>query len=178
MNQAVATAALTAFSASASLAPLLPVPEPQPLPIVTPPPQEIALEAPLAPLQATETAPEPIVEEDHDVQAMKDLVAFYAAKHGVNAGVMEFTVSCETGGTFDPKIQSFARYKEDRPDWGVKAGDQEQSYGLAQIHLADPAQRHITIEQATDPDFALEFMGSYMAKGEYWRWSCLTMKPS
>ena len=30
--------------------------------------------------------------------------------------------------------QSQLRYPEDRPDWGVKAGDQEKSYCVFQIH--------------------------------------------
>lgn len=116
-------------------------------------------------------------EEPHLVkyvpEDVKGLIHLYAEKYDVNPAIMAWTVSCETGGTFDTYIQSGYRYKEDRPDWGVKEGDRERSFGLAQIHIADPGQRHITHAQATDPHFSLDFMAAAFSRGEYWRWSCL-----
>jgi hypothetical protein len=63
------------------------------------------------------------------------------------------TIRCETMGTFDPSLQSTHRYKRDNAKWGVKAGEQERSFGLAQIHL--PSWPDITIDQAKDTRFAL-----------------------
>ena len=44
----------------------------------------------------------------------------------------------------------------------------ESSYGLVQINLK--AHKHITIEQATNPDFAIEFLAKNLAekRGKMW----------
>lgn len=69
------------------------------------------------------------------------------------------TVKYETGGTFDPSIQSGYYYK----------GIREESYGLAQINL--PSHTNITKEQAKDPVFAIKFMASEFALGHCTQWT-------
>ncbi len=77
-------------------------------------------------------------------------------------------VRCETAGTFDPEIQSGAIYNFSDPKRGIVKGERERSFGLSQIHMPD--NRATTIEQAIDPDYALDFMGRELAAGNTWRW--------
>ena len=51
-----------------------------------------------------------------------------------------------------------------------KKGVREKSYGLSQIHL--PSHPNISLEQATDPDFAIEFMAQNLSKGKGKMWTC------
>lgn len=98
-------------------------------------------------------------------------IKFYAQKYGASEDLMVSTVSCETAGTFDPTIRSQARYTWEDPKRGIVKGEQEQSYGLSQIHIPD--NPGITVEQAVDADFALDFMARALARGETWRWHCI-----
>jgi hypothetical protein len=59
----------------------------------------------------------------------------------------------------DPALQSRCRYKEDHPEWGVKKGDRELSWGLVQIHL--PTNPNVKKEQATDPEFSIKYLASH-----------------
>lgn len=96
-------------------------------------------------------------------EALEAKMRAYATKYGVPYEDVHGIVACETGNTFDPGIQSFV---------AVPAGPngREDSWGLAQIHL--PSHPNITRAQATDPDFALDFLASHLAKGNHWMWAC------
>lgn len=126
----------------------------------TPEPSIIAI--PVA--EAATTSPEllakvPQIDElspDEDVRA---LIPVYALKWGVSEADMYALIDCETGGTFDPKIQSKAL----RPD-----GSQENSWGIAQIFL--DAHPDITKEQAQDARFSLDFIGSHFSKKRFDPW--------
>lgn len=48
-------------------------------------------------------------------------------------------------------------------------GKREQSYGLAQIHL--PSHPYVSLEEATDPKFAIDFIASEVSKGRAGIWS-------
>lgn len=111
----------------------------------------------------------PIKEELLDIPSLVD---FYAEKHGVSKEVMHWIVSCESN--YIPDAQSKHRYKRDNPKWGVKVGDQELSFGLAQIHL--PSWGNITYEQAIDPDFALNFLAEKLSEGKGELWTCYRNK--
>lgn len=87
-------------------------------------------------------------------------ISYYASKYNVSEKVMRDVISCETAGTFDPSIQSFA----------MKNGVREDSWGLAQIHLPDHPE--VSKTQAQNPDFALNFMASYFSEGKQSQWSC------
>lgn len=93
-----------------------------------------------------------------------ELVA-YATERAVEAKLSPTKViqviNCETAGTWDPKIQSRAKYKN---------GKQEQSFGLVQIHL--PAHPNVSYEEATDPYYAIDFLIDHWKKGNQWMWSC------
>lgn len=84
-----------------------------------------------------------------------------AKSYQISAKEMEATIDCETGGTWDTKIQS--NYLKGTPR-------REKSFGLAQVHLRDWPD--VSYEQAIDPIFAINFMAKHFAKGEKGMWSC------
>jgi hypothetical protein len=100
---------------------------------------------------------------------VQELVVKYASQYDVSASEMMTTIKCEDKD-LNPKLQSYERYKRDHPEWGVKAGEREKSFGLVQIHL--PAHPNVTLAQATDPEFAIEFMASEFSKGHQRQWTC------
>jgi hypothetical protein len=79
-------------------------------------------------------------------------------------------IRCETAGTYDPEIRSKWRYNYSVPEKGIYYGEQEQSYGLAQIHL--PSWPSVTYEQATDIDFSLSFITDHWDV-RHKMWNCL-----
>ena len=81
----------------------------------------------------------------------------YEKKYEIPTGHLAQLVSCETAGTFNPKIQSKA----------IQSYGQERSFGLVQIHL--PAHPEITYEQAIDPSFSLDWAGErWNERGQLW----------
>lgn len=82
-----------------------------------------------------------------------------AENYDVSPKLMVSLINCENND-WDTTLQSKI----------VKKGVREKSYGLAQINL--PANKDVTKEQATNPDFALDFMASNIAKGKANMWSC------
>lgn len=93
------------------------------------------------------------------------LVKKYAAPLHVNQKSMLETIKCEAkkneDGTFDPLGQSQMLYKN---------GEQEESYGIAQIHLPDHPE--ISVEQAQNPEFAVSYMAIEFSRGHASAWSC------
>lgn len=162
MKQTVATAAATAAAVMSSLLSMIPSPQAAaPAFVVFSIPQVLEARS----LDAPTTSPAALQQATttgSDISAVKAAIARYARKYGVNEGIMTFVVDCETAGTFDPSIQS----RHILPD-----GSREQSFGLAQINL--PANPEISLAQAKDPDFSLDFLARALSKGEFWRWSCL-----
>jgi len=76
---------------------------------------------------------------------------------GVNATAIKKVINCETGGTWNPAIQS--NY--------YLHGVREESYGLSQINL--PSHPNISKAQATNPKFALDYIIKNYGKDS---WSC------
>lgn len=96
------------------------------------------------------------------------IVSRKAKEYGVSEAEMMRIIKCES--SFIEDAQSLHKYKRDRPEWGVKEGDRELSYGLAQIHL--PSHPNITYEQAIDPEFAIDFLAKSLSEGRGRLWSC------
>jgi len=105
-----------------------------------------------------------------DTETIPEKIEYYSEQYNVSSELMTQIISCETSGTFDSKIQSKILYKFSSSKRGIVKGTQEQSYGLAQIHLPDHPE--VTYEQATDADFALEFMANELSKENGEIWSC------
>lgn len=80
---------------------------------------------------------------------------------------MSAIVGCESG--YQVAIQSQHRYTETNAPRGYKAGDREQSFGLVQIHVP---VHNVTVEQAKDPMFAIEWLAKGIAAGKASMWTC------
>lgn len=92
-----------------------------------------------------------------------------AKRHGVSFDLMWATVMCENR-KLDVDIQSEHLYRYSDPARGIVKGEQEQSYGISQIHLPDHPT--VTYEQAIDPAFSAEFMAKAFAAGKASWWTC------
>jgi len=103
-------------------------------------------------------------------EQLEDLVQQKALEYNVSAEVMKRIINCESGWNYE--IQSRHKYTAGQisrnPHWGV-VGEYEKSFGLVQIHI--PAH-NVTIEQATDPIFAVDFLADNLAKGNANWWTC------
>lgn len=119
-------------------------------------------------LIAEDVIPTEILQKDYTKEQLVKKVYQYADKYGVNPHTMVSIINCENQ-SWDTDLQSGLRYKKGNR-WGYPAGTQEKSYGLAQIHLPDNKQ--ITLEEAQDPNFSLDFMASNISKGRAKMWSC------
>jgi len=109
---------------------------------------------------ASASAPVVIVPE-WDRSNPETLIYYYADKYSVSRDVMYHIVEKETAHTFDETIQSGYFNK------GYNA--REKSFGLAQIHL--PAHPSVSLEEAKDPHFALNFLASNLSKGKCSMWT-------
>lgn len=95
-----------------------------------------------------------------------------AQEYNVSASLMTAIIDCENR-SWKADLQSGHTYKKDRPKQGLVAGQQEQSFGLVQIHLPDhPA---ISYEQATNPTFSIEFLASELSAGRGKQWTCYSV---
>lgn len=108
----------------------------------------------------------PCMVQESDRECVERLVGIYAKKYKVSAGSMMNTLENENH-TFDFDRQSGLKYKKGNR-WKQPAGSREQSFGIAQIHLPD--HPNVTMEEATDPEFAVEFMAQNFAKGKQSMW--------
>ena len=94
-------------------------------------------------------------------EAVLKLVEHYSDKYNVSSEVMMKVLTCENN-QYDTNLQSY--HKADT------FNGRELSFGLSQIHL--PSHPSVSIEQATDPHFSIEYMASEMSKGRASQWSC------
>lgn len=88
----------------------------------------------------------------------QDKIHYYAAKYGVNEKHLTETIRKESN--FDPDVQS---------KFVDRKGLQEESYGLSQINVKWNPQ--VSIEEAKDPDFAINFMAYNFSIGKASMWS-------
>lgn len=98
-------------------------------------------------------------------ERIEEEVKEQAKKYNIPFQEMWNTILCESGA--NTTIQSY--YKKTYPPSVVLVGDttREQSFGLAQIHLPD--HPNVTMEQAQDPKFSIDFMAKNWYKV---RWYC------
>lgn len=94
--------------------------------------------------------------------AVLDKIVLYANTYNVDFVSLYKTIECES--SFDPDLQSAVIDQK---------GRREPSYGLAQIDL--DYHPEVTIKQAKDPDFALDYIASRFAKGQQNQWTCYTI---
>ena len=98
---------------------------------------------------------------------VKQLIIDAANRHSIDSKEFLALAMCES--SLNPTVQSRLRYKKDHPQWGVKKGDRELSFGLFQIHLPDNPS--ITKDEALDPYFAIEW-AAIKFKDDPAIWAC------
>lgn len=113
-------------------------------------------------------SPNTIAETPAPKPTAQELVVKYSEEYDVSATKMIAIMKCENEN-FDPFYQSELTYKKGNR-WKLPAGSREQSYGLVQIHLPD--HDDITYEQATDPDFSVQYLAKNLHNGHGGMWSC------
>lgn len=111
----------------------------------------------------TSIAEAPLREPLDTKEEYVEFVHLKAEQYGVSADLMISIINCENRD-WNPSLQSYAKYKN---------GSREQSYGLAQIHL--PAHPSISYEQATNPEFSIDFLAKNLAEGRASMWSCYAL---
>lgn len=109
---------------------------------------------------ADEPLPEP--------PTIQELVTQYSQEYNVSPKIMMAVIKCENT-ELDPELQSRMKYKKNNR-WGKPAGSFEQSYGLVQIHLPDNPS--VSLEEATDPEFSIEFLAQKLKAGRGNMWTC------
>lgn len=111
------------------------------------------------PQSTTSIAPQapkpPLKQELTSSTAIVSYIKKEAVKRNIEPQPIIETIRCESG--FNSKA----------------IGDGGTSYGLVQIHL--PAHPHVTKEQATDPEFAIDFILDAWEKGQQRMWTCARM---
>lgn len=108
----------------------------------------------------------PCMYEETNEDCVKRLVDKYAKEYKVSASSMMRTLKNENN-TFDFDAQSNLKYKKGNR-WKFPAGTREKSYGICQIHLPD--HPYVSYDQATNPEFCVEFMAKNFAKGKQRMW--------
>ena len=81
----------------------------------------------------------------------KELVIYYANKYQVSRETIMKIITCESN--FNPQAKNIT--------------SKESSYGLAQINLK---VHNITIEQATNPEFAIRFLAKNLSENRSNMW--------
>jgi hypothetical protein len=85
--------------------------------------------------------------------SINELITFYSDLYNVDSEVIHKVIKCES-------------------DYKVDAHNSigENSWGIVQINLN--AHRSITVEQATDPNFSIEFLAKNISEGKGKMWTC------
>lgn len=104
----------------------------------------------------TAKAEAPIEQHSYGKDAIQSMIGYYASEYGVSAKVMDRVVSCESN--YDPDT----------------VGDNGKSFGLVQIHMGYWGDK-VTVEQAKDPAYALEFLARKLSRNEGHLWTCYRM---
>lgn len=123
---------------------------------------------------ATATAPltvagtTPMVVSTHKPLTPREIVSVKSKEYGVSETIMVGIIDCES--SWDTTLQSKHLYSFSDPRRSIVKGERERSYGLVQIHLPD--HPNVTLEQATDPEFAVDFLAKNIAQGRLGMWSC------
>lgn len=97
----------------------------------------------------------PVIAEPTEMkeQTIGELITFYSEYYNVSEDVLHKVINCES--RYNPKAHN---------------SNGEDSWGLVQINL--DAHKSITIEQATDPNFAIDFLAKNISKGKGSMWTC------
>src|SRR3990167_6702889 len=133
----------------------------------TPPPLEIRVFQELLPVETKSATTS---------MSIQGKISYYAEKYEVSSTTMNRVIQCESQAS--TTIQSKNFYTRDHPEWGVKKGERELSFGIAQFHLPAGNKTEwgeiITKEMALDPDISLSTMAYLFSQGKQAKWSCFS----
>lgn len=111
----------------------------------------------------------PMVVSTHTPVTPREIVSVKSKEYGVSEVLMVDIINCENT-PWDTTLQSKHLYSFSDPRRGIVQGERERSYGLVQIHLPDHPS--VSYEQATDPEFAIDFLAKNISEGRLSMWSC------
>lgn len=118
--------------------------------------------------QAPTPTPQQYVEiEVQKIKSPEDIVKEKAIKYNVSVELLQYIITKES--QWNRYIQSKHRYPRDIPKVNIKKGTRERSFGPVQINL--DWNPHISYEQATDWDFAVDFLAKNISQGKGHLWS-------
>ena len=108
----------------------------------------------LLPLVVLFTA-KPVIAEPAEIQEQTtgELISFYSHYYNVNEDTLHKVINCES--KYNPLAHNSVG---------------ENSWGLVQINLN--AHKTITVEQATDRNFAIDFLAKNIKNGKGSMWTC------
>lgn len=124
---------------------------------------------------ASQTSPQEtdITNVQSNISGVKygDLVEKYSNKYGVSYALMNAIIDTENINRA-PKLQSSLYYNFTNERLGIYKEERERSFGLVQINLH--YNSNITYEQATDPEFSIEFLARALSNGNHSWWASYT----
>lgn len=112
-----------------------------------------------------------IIEEPVEYEGYESLFRLYSDKYNVDYRLVRAISYCENTPQ-DTNLQAKLKYNFTNASLGIYEGEREYSFGLVMINLHyNPT---VTIAQATDPHFAIDFLARNLSKGNHSWWSCYT----
>ena len=103
-----------------------------------------------------------------DKQVLKKIVYIKAYEYNVSPVLMQKIITCESQWRTD--VQSKNRYTFTNEKVGIIMGERERSYGLVQINIH--YNKRVSIKQAKDPVFAIDYLAKKLSQGKGREWSC------
>ena len=112
-----------------------------------------------------------IREGGEEVYKYENLVRQYSEQYGVSYALMSAIMDAENLSR-NPNLQSQLLYGFTNASLGIYYGEQEYSFGLVQINLH--YNPNITMSQATDPEYSIEFLAKHLSLGHHSMWGSYT----
>lgn len=123
--------------------------------------QLLQADAPVAPPTSPKTAITEVLEPKsapcEEIEGIEAKTACFAEKYGVNADELLSIMKCES--SLNPNAKN--------------VNSRESSWGLSQINIL---AHDVTVKEATDPNFAIEFLAKHWKDGKRHMWKNCSRK--
>ncbi len=110
-------------------------------------------------------------EEKKELKRYDNLIEKYSKQYNVSFALMSAIMDAENKSR-NPNLQSGLKYNFTKASLGIYYGEREYSFGLVQINLH--YNPHITMAQATDPEYSIEFLAKELSLGHHSKWGAYT----
>lgn len=140
-------------------------PEPEPASV------EVVQDGPIIIKSEPYVQPVIVKSEPPSLHRYDDIVRAHATKYGISYTLITAIISCENYGR-DRYKQSDLYYSFTNEKLGIIKNEREYSWGLVQINLH--YNPNVSLEQAQDPSFSIDFLAKNLAKGNHSWWSSYT----